>query len=69
MKILRSYSKKNFKYLVKFNNFVFLVCLIKKLNSYKILKKISLIVYNYILLIRILRIFGLVKPLVNKKDY
>lgn len=69
MKILISYNKKSFKYLVKLNNSVFLVFWIKKLNSEKLLKKISLIVYNYILLIKILRIYGLVKPLINKKDY
>ena len=69
MKISISYNKKNFKYLVKLNNVVFLVFLMKKFNSDTLLKKISLIVYNYILLIRILRIFGLTKSLINKKDY
>lgn len=69
MKISISYNKKSFKYLVKVNNVIFLIFLVKKLNSDKLLKKISLIVYNYILLIKILRIYGLIKPLVNKKDY
>lgn len=70
MKISISYKKKNYKFLVKINNNkVFLIFLIKKLNSVILLKNISLIVYNYILLIKILRIYGLSKPLINKRDF
>jgi hypothetical protein len=69
MKISISYKKKNYRFLVKVNNKVFLIFLIKKLNSVILLKNISLIIYNYILLIKILRIYGLSKPLINKKDY
>jgi hypothetical protein len=69
MKIHISYKKKNYKFFVKVNNKVFLIFLIKKLNSVILLKNISLIIYNYILLIKLLRIYGLSKPLINKKDY
>jgi hypothetical protein len=69
MKISIIYKKKNYRFLVKINNKVFLIFLLKKLNSVILLKNISLIVYNYILLIKILRIYGLSKPLINKKDY
>jgi hypothetical protein len=69
MKIHIIYKKKNYKFFVKVNNKVFLIFLIKKLNSIVLLKNISLIIYNYILLIKILRIYGLSKPLINKKDY
>jgi len=69
MKISISYNKENYRFFVKVNNKVFLIFLLKKLNSEILLKNISLIVYNYILLIKILRIYGFSKPLINKKDY
>jgi len=69
MKIHIIYKKKNYKFFVKVNNKVFLIFLLKKLNSVILLKNISLIIYNYILLIKLLRIYGLSKPLINKKDY
>jgi len=69
MKILIKYNKKKYKYIVRLNNKIFINFLNKKFIKTKNLKNISLIIYNYILLIKLLRNFGLIKSLNNKKDY
>lgn len=69
MKISIYYSKKNLKYLVRFNKSIFIIFYLKKFINIDLLKNISLITYNYILLLKILRIYGLIKPLKNIKDF
>jgi len=69
MKILIKYNKKKYKYTVKLNNKIFINFLIKKFIKDNKLQNISLIIYNYILLIKLLRNFGLIKSLSNSKDY
>jgi len=69
MKILIKYNKRKYKYTIKLNNKIFINFLIKKLIKINKLENISLIIYNYILLIKLLRNFGLIKSLNNSKDY
>lgn len=69
MKILIKYNKKKYTYIIKINNKVFINFLLKKFIKTKKLKNISLIIYNYILLIKLLRNFGLIKTLNNKRDF
>lgn len=69
MKILIKYNKKKYIYIIKLNNKVFINFLVKKFIKTKKLENISLIIYNYILLIKLLRNFGLIKSLNNKKDF
>lgn len=69
MKVLIKYNKKKYKYIVTLNNKIFINFLFKKFIKDNKLKNISLIIYNYILLIKLLRIFGLNKSITNRKDY
>lgn len=69
MKVIIKYNKKKYKYLIKLNNKIFINFIIKKFIKINKLENISLIIYNYILLIKLLRIFGLIKPLNNTIDY
>jgi hypothetical protein len=69
MKILIKYNKKKYKYTIILNEKVFINFLIKKFIKTKKLENISLVIYNYILLIKLLRNFGLIKSLNNKIDY
>jgi len=69
MKVNITYSKQKFKFYIKFDNIIFLTFPLQKLRSKSILTSISLIVYNYMLLMKLLRNFGFIKPLINKKDY
>ena len=69
MKILIKYNKKKYKYTVKLNNIIFINFFMKKFIKDNKLQNISLIIYNYILLIKLLRNFGLIKSLSNSKDY
>lgn len=69
MKIYIKYNSKKFKYIIKIDNKIFINFIIKKFINKNKLKNISLLVYNYILVIKLLRIFGLNKSLINKKDY
>jgi len=69
MKILIKYNNKKYKYAIKLNKKIFINFFIKKFIKINKLENISLIIYNYILLIKLLRNFGLVKSLNNTKDY
>ena len=69
MKVIIKYNKKKYKYFIKLNNKIFINFIIKKFIKINKLKNIILIIYNYILLIKLLRIFGLIKPLNNTIDY
>jgi len=69
MKVNIIYSRKNLSFLVKLDKILFLNFLIKPLESQKLLKNISLITYNYMLLMKLLRMNGLIKPLTNFKDF
>ena len=69
MKINIIYSSKKLKFLIKLDKFLFFNFLLKKLKNKKELKNISLIIYNYILLMKLLRVNGLIKPLTNFKDF
>ena len=67
MKINIKYKKKSFSFIVKINGSLFFRFSMK--NNINSSINISLVTYNYVLLNRILRQFGLVKPLLNKNDY
>jgi len=69
MKVIIKYNKKKYKYLIKLNNKIFINFIIQKFIKINKLENISLIIYNYILLIKLLRIFGLIKSLNNTIDY
>jgi len=63
MKIRIQFNKKS--YIVKINNKLLFIYYLRKnfKNNY------SLYNYNYNILLKILRIFGLIKPIYNNKDY
>jgi hypothetical protein len=65
MKVIIKYNKIKKVFIVKINNNLLLNYYLKinRKNNY------SMINYNYNLLLKILRIFGLIKPIYNKKDY
>lgn len=65
MKIKIEYNKLKKIYIVKLNKKILFnyYLRINKKNNY------SLFNYNYNILLKILRIFGLIKPLYNYKDY
>jgi hypothetical protein len=65
MKIKIEYNKLKKIYIVKLNKKILFNYYFKlnKKNNY------SLLNYNYNILLKILRIFGLIKPLYNYKDY
>jgi len=65
MKINIIYNKLKKVYIVKLDNRLLFNYYLKKnkKNNYSILN------YNYFILLKILRIFGLMKPIYNKKDY
>lgn len=65
MKIKIQYNKIKKMFIVKLNNKVLFNYYLKKLkkNNY------SFINYNYNILLKILRIFGLIKPIYNLNDY
>jgi len=65
MKIKIQYNINKKIYIVKLNNKVLFNYYLKKItkNNY------SFITYNYNILLKILRIFGLIKPIYNLKDY
>lgn len=69
MRILIKYNSKKYRFLVKLNNKIFMDFIVKKFINKNTLENISLIIYNYIVLIKLLRIFGLNKPLINRKDF
>jgi len=69
MKIKIIYKKKIFKFLVKLDKNLIINFFIKKLIIKFLSNNISLIIYNYILLIKLLRIYGLIKPLINLNDF
>lgn len=68
MKINIKYKKKSFSFIVNVNKSLFLRFPLKYYQK-NLFINISLITYNYIMLNRILRQFGLVKPVLNKKDF
>lgn len=69
MKVFIYYNKKNLKFMVRFKKFIFMNFYLKKFININFLENISLIKYNYILLLKILRIYGLLKPIINIKDF
>jgi len=69
MKISIYYSKKNLKFLVRIKKSIFINFYLNKFININFLKNISLIMYNYILLLKILRMYGFLKPLKNIKDF
>ena len=68
MKVYIYYNKKLSNYNVKLDKYLFLNFFLWK-EKILIWKKISLKTYNYMLIIKLLRSFGLVKPLLNIKEY
>lgn len=68
MKVVLRYLDKNSMFVCKVNKFLFITFIKRRINK-NLLITISLITYNYILFNRILREFGLAKPLINIKDY
>ena len=69
MRLDLCYKKKSFSFISKINRSLFLRTPLKNFNKSNLSINISLITYNYIILNKILRQFGLMKPLLNKKDY
>lgn len=70
MKVVIRYFDKNSMFVCKVDKFLFINFIKRKKRIDKnSLITISLITYNYILFNRILRQFGLAKPLINIKDY
>lgn len=67
MKILVKYNKKKFCFYIKIKKYLFLYYNIRKYLNKKI--NISIILYNYFLILRFLRQFGLIKPILNSKDF
>jgi hypothetical protein len=65
MKIKIEYNKMKEIFIVKIDNNLFLNYYLKE-NKKKNYSKKN---YNYNILLKILRIFGLIKPIYNKKDY
>jgi len=65
MKIKIQYNKNKKIYIIKLNNKLLFNYYLKKIkkNNY------SLLNYNYNLILKILRIFGLIKPIYNYRDY
>lgn len=69
MKISIKYNSKKYIYIIKINNSIFMNFIIRKFIDRNKLKNISLIIYNYMIVIKLLRNFGLSKPLINRKDF
>ncbi len=69
MKIYIKYNKKSLNYIIKLDKKLFVNLSFKKFISNFLLKKISFKLYNYIILLKLLRMFGLIKPLINLKDF
>ena len=65
MKKKKKYNKKKKNYIIKLNNNLLFNYYLKKNKK----NKHSYINYNYYILLKILRIFGLIKPIYNYKDY
>jgi hypothetical protein len=65
MKIKIQYNKYKKIYMVKLNNKLLFNYFLK--NNIK--NNYSYLNYNYNILLKILRIFGLIKPIYNNKDY
>lgn len=59
------YKKNKLKYIILINK---LILFKFKLNKSRNIN-ISLLIYNYIILMRILRIYGLIKPLKNFNNF
>jgi hypothetical protein len=60
-----NYKKKNKYFYIKIKNKLLFIFYIKKINN----NNISILSYNYYLLLKILRNFGLLNPIYNKKNY
>lgn len=67
MKVSLKFNKKNNYFLIYIDGFLFTQCLLKK--NKKSLDNLSLGNYNYMVLVRKLRQYGLMKTLLNKNDY
>lgn len=65
MKIIVKYNKKTTKWTIFIDNKVLFnsTIIIKKKNNY------SIFLYNYLIILKILRQFGLKKPIKNCKQY
>jgi len=63
--IIINYNKKNKLYAIKLNNKLLFNFIIKK----KLNNNISILSYNYYLILKILRNLGLINPIYNKKNY
>ena len=68
VKIFINYNKKSYNWVVYINRYLFLTFLIKN-KSNIINKKCSILYCNYLLLLKILRQFGLVKAIKNLSNY
>ena len=68
MLITIRYNKKKYSFIIKINSFVFYIHKIRKLKKTSKIN-LSVLVYNYILVLKILRQFGLLKPIINLNDY
>lgn len=66
MKTIIKYKKKSLNFLIKINKQIFIKW---KLLSKKNYTNISLKTYNYLIIAKILRNFGLLKPLINIKKF
>lgn len=69
MKIYIKYNKINNTFIIKINKYLFLTHRNKKYKKNKIINNLSILDYNYLIILKILRIFGLKRPLNNFRDF
>lgn len=67
-KLLIKYNKKPYNWTIYINNYLFLCFFINMKNKINI-KSFSKISFRYLVLLKILRTFGLVKSLKNFKEF
>lgn len=69
IKISIKYNKKRNCFIVLLNKYVFLTHKNLKYKKNRKIKNISIVDYNYFLVLKILRLYGLKKPYFNYKDF
>lgn len=65
MKLNIILKKKKLKYIILINNLILFKFKLNKIRNINI----SLVIYNYIILMKILRIYGLKKPLIKISNF
>jgi len=66
--LLIKYNKKSYNWSIYINKYLFFTFFIKNKNKINI-KNFSRLSFKYLILLKILRAFGLIKSLKNFKDY